>query len=315
METFLAVARHGSIRRAAAQLHITEAAASAAVAHIEKRLDAQLIAKSGRGITLTEAGRVYAEYCRTILGLMQEAEAAVRRADTGRLRIGVVATAGEYVLLRPLASFRDRYPEIEVGLSIQPRDALFLELLHHETDLVIAGRPPSDAALVVRARRPSRLVVVGSPARHPDPLTATWLLRGHGSGTRDTTLALLERLNITPPTLTLGTHGAVTAAAREGLGVTLIHGDAIESDVTAGTLEILTVEGTPLDRPWHAVTTRTPTPTARLFIDHLVNADELAQPPPAKSPEPSSRHPDTLAARNNSGTLHTRWIPADSTPG
>ncbi|WP_245713823.1 LysR family transcriptional regulator [Nocardia vaccinii] len=271
METFLAVARHGSIRRAAAQLHITEAAASAAVAHIEKQLGAKLIAKSGRGIVLTDAGRVYAEYCRSILGLMREAQAAVRRADTGRLRIGVVATAGEYVLLRPLAAFRDRYPDIEVGLSIHPRDMLFLELQHHESDLVIAGRPPHEAGLVVRARRTSRLVVVGSPGRCPDPLRATWLLRGHGSGTRATTLALLDRLQIRPPTLTLGTHGAVLAAAREGLGVTLIHGDAVESHVAAGHLEILPVEGTPLDRPWHAVTTRTPTPPARLFIDHLLH--------------------------------------------
>lgn len=275
MAAFLAVARHGSIRRAAAQLHVTEAAASAAVAHIEKQLGAKLIAKSGRGIALTDAGRVYAEYCRSILGLMQEAQAAVRRAETGRLRIGVVATAGEYVLLRPLASFRDRYPDIEVGLSIHPRDVLFLELLHHETDLVIAGRPPGDAGLVVRARRPSSLVVVGSAIRRPDPLTATWLLRGDGSGTRDTTLALLDRLQIRPPTLTLGTHGAVLAAAREGLGVTLIHGDAIESPLAAGQIEILPVEGTPLDRPWHVVTTGTPTPTARLFLEHLVAFDEL----------------------------------------
>ncbi|WP_246011321.1 LysR family transcriptional regulator [Nocardia mexicana] len=275
METFLAVARHNSIRRAAAQLHITEAATSAAVAHIEKQLGAKLIAKSGRGIALTEAGRVYAEYCRSILGLMQEAQAAVRRAETGRLRIGVVATAGEYVLLRPLVSFRDRYPEIEVGLSIQPRDILFLELLHHETDLVIAGRPPREAGLVVRARRPSRLVVVGAPGHCPDPLTATWLLRGHGSGTRETTLALLDRLQIRPPTLTLGSHGAVLAAAREGLGITLIHSDAVETDIATGILDLPPVDGTPLDRPWHAVTTRTPTPAAKLFLAHLTDPDRV----------------------------------------
>ncbi|MFG3615859.1 LysR family transcriptional regulator [Nocardia sp. NPDC047654] len=273
METFLAVARHGGIRRAAAQLHITEAAVSAAVAHIEKQLGAKLIAKSGRGITLTEAGRVYAEYCRGILGLMKEAQAAVRRAETGRLRIGVVATAGEYVLLRPLASFRRRFPDIELSLSVHPRDALFLELQHHETDLVIAGRPPRDTGLVVRARRPSSLVVVGLPEF--DPLHATWLLRGRGSGTREATLGLLDQLRIEPATLTLGSHGAVLAAAREGLGVTLIHSDAISHDLENGVLRVLPVEGTPLDRPWHAITTGTPTPTTRLFLTHLLDPAEV----------------------------------------
>ncbi len=273
METFLAVARHGSIRRAAAQLHITEAAVSAAVAHVEKQLGAKLVAKAGRGIALTEAGRVYAEYCRGILGLMNEAQAAVRRAETGRLRIGVVATAGEYVLLRPLASFRRRFPDIELSLSVHPRDALFLELQHHETDLVIAGRPPRDTGLVVRARRPSRLVVVGLPEL--DPMHTTWLLRGRGSGTREATLGLLDQLRIEPPTLTLGSHGAVLAAAREGLGVTLIHSDAISQDLQNGVLRVLQVEGTPLDRPWHAVTTRTPTPTTRLFLTHLLDSAEV----------------------------------------
>ncbi|WP_256673018.1 LysR family transcriptional regulator [Nocardia cyriacigeorgica] len=271
METFLVVSRTGSIRRAASQLHVTEAAVSAAVAHIEKQLGAKLIAKSGRGITLTEAGRVYADYCRGILGLMQEAHAAVRRAESGRLRIGVVATAGEYVLLRPLAGFRTRYPDIELSLSIHPRDVLFLELQHHETDLVIAGRPPRDAGLVTRARRPSRLVVVGPAGRACDPMRATWLLRGRGSGTREATLNLLAQLQIDPPTLTLGSHGAVLAAAREGLGVTLIHGDAVGEHLDSGALRVLPVDGTPLDRPWHAITTRNPSPTTRLFLAHLLD--------------------------------------------
>ncbi|MFF3225975.1 LysR family transcriptional regulator [Nocardia suismassiliense] len=273
METFLVVARLSSIRRAATQLHITEAAVSAAVAHIEKQLGAKLVAKSGRGIALTEAGRIYAEYCRSILGLMKEAHAAVQQAETGRLRIGVVATAGEYVLLRPLAAFRNRYPDIELSLSVHPRDVLFLELQHHETDLVIAGRPPRNTGLVIRARRPSHLIVVG--AADQDPLRTTWLLRGRGSGTRDATLTLLDQLEISPPTLTLGSHGAVLAAAREGLGVTLIHSDAVSQDLESGVLRILPVTGTPMDRPWHAITTRTPTPTTRLFLTHILDPDEV----------------------------------------
>ncbi len=274
METFLTVARLGSIRRAAAQLHVTEAAVSAAVAHVEKQLGAKLITKSGRGIALTEAGRVYAEYCRGILGMMKEAHAAVRQAEAGRLRIGVVATAGESVVLRPLASFRRRYPDVELSLSIHPRDALFLELQHHETDLVIAGRPPHDANLVIQARRPSTLVVVGA-SHLTDPNTATWLLRGHGSGTREATLALLDRLQVDPPTLTLGSHGAVIAGAREGLGITLIHSDAVGEHLESGALQTIPLPGTPLQRAWHAITTRTPTPPTRLFLAHLLDPAQV----------------------------------------
>ncbi|CAM2765546.1 LysR family transcriptional regulator [Skermania piniformis] len=273
MQTFLAVADRASVRRAAAYLHVTEAAVSAAVAQLERQLGARLITRSGRGIALTDAGRVYADYCRTILGLMQEAQAAVRRAETGRLRIGVVATAAEYVVLAPLASFRQRYPDVELSLSIHPRDLLFAELRHHEADLVIAGRPPQGTGLIIRASRPNQLVVVGAP--DADPHTATWLLRGPGSGTRDATVALLDRLQTAPPTLTLGTHGAVLAAARAGLGVTLVHRDAITDDLAAGRLVPIPMPDTPMDRPWHAVTTVTPPPAVVLFLSHLTDPDQV----------------------------------------
>ncbi len=276
MTTFLAVARHGSIRAAAESLHVTEAAVSTAVSQIERELGTKLLARSGRGITVNDAGTVYADYCRTILGLMKEARAAVQNVEAGRLRIGVVATAGEYVLLPLLTDFRDRYPNIELNLSILPRDDLFVELAHHESDVVIAGRPPHGMGFVTRARRASTLVVVGDPAHHLDADTATWLLRSDRSGTRATTLRLLEELSITPPTMTLGTAGAVVAGARAGLGITLIHADAVSDDLQAGRLEVLPVAGTPLDRPWHVITTTdTFTPAAQLFIEHITSTDQV----------------------------------------
>ncbi|MGI8901472.1 MAG: LysR family transcriptional regulator [Nocardioides sp.] len=275
MRTFLAVVDHGSVRAAATFLHVTEPAVSSAVAQIERRLATELLARDGRGVRLTEAGRVYAHYCRRILGLIDEAAAAVQTAETGRLRIGAVATASEHVLPRLLATFRQRFPEVELNLSVLPRDDLFEELAQHETDVVFAGRPPPGSGLVTRARRENTLVVVSAPGRFPDPVSATWLLRGPGSGTRDTTFGLLTQLEASPPTLTLGTHGAVVAAAREGLGVTLVHADAVGDDLETGALEQVALASTPLDRPWHVVTADTPTRSAQLFLAHVTSPDEV----------------------------------------
>ncbi len=275
MRSFLSVVEHGSIRAAAAQLHVTEPAVSAAVTQLERHLAVELLARDGRGVRLTEHGRLYADYCRRILGLVEEAETAVQTAERGRLRIGAVSTASEYVLPRLLASFWRRYPEVELSLSVLPRDSLFDELAHHETDLVFAGRPPRGSGLVTRARRKNALIVVSVPGQFRDPLTAPWLLRGPGSGTREATLGLLSRLDASPPTLTLGTHGAVLAAAREGLGVTLVHADAVGHDLGMGTLTQLPVSGTPLNRPWNLATTDAPTRAARLFLTHATNRDEM----------------------------------------
>ena len=277
MRTFLAVVDRGSVRAAAAALHVTEPAVSAAVAELDRHLGTELFARAGRGLRLTDSGRVYADYCRRILGLMEEAEAAVRTAERGRLRIGAVATASEYVLPPLLAGFRARYPEVQLSLSVLPRDELFAELTHHETDLVVAGRPARGSGLTSRARRPSKLVLVSAPGHGADPLTATWLLRGPGSGTRGTALGLLNRLDADPPTLTLGTHGAVVAAAKVGLGVTLVHADAVRADLASGELVELPVRHTPVDRPWHVTTAETPTRSAQLFLRYITSVDEIGE--------------------------------------
>lgn len=275
LRTFLAVADTGSVRAAAQALHVTPPAVSAAVTALERELGAPLVVRSGRGIRLSEAGGTFASYCRRLLGLLEEAALVVRQADQSRLRLGSVATASEFVLAPLMASFARRYPHVELTLSVHPRDELFDELRHHQIDLVLAGRPPQGSEFVTRARRPTSLIVVGAPSMAdigrtgPAALAHTWLLRGPGSGTRETTLALLDRLQSAPPTLTLGTHGAVLAAVREGLGVTLVHADAVAAELARGDLVVFPLPGTPLKRPWHLSSRPGGAGAADLFVAHV----------------------------------------------
>lgn len=276
LRTFLAVADLGSVRAAATQLHVSEPAVSTAVGHLARHLGVDLLVASGRGIRLSAAGEVYADYCRRVLGLLEEAESAVRRADTGRLRIGAVATASESVLPRLLATFRARFPGVDISVSVEPRDDLFAALALHQSDLVIAGRPPRASGLVTRATRANSLILVGRHGVDQPPETATWLLRGPGSGTRETCLSFLSQHQWDPPLLTLGTQGACVAGAREGLGVTLVHADAIPRDPGSVGLAVVPVRGLPLDRPWHVVTNPGPVPAARLFVEHLCDPEQSA---------------------------------------
>lgn len=266
MQTFLAVVDRGSVRAAAEALHVTPPAVSAAVTAMERELGARLFVKAGRGITPTEAGRSFADSCRTMLGMLEEARDGVREAERSRLRIGAVESASEVVLPRLMAAFVRRHPTVELSLSVLPRDDLFARAAHHELDVVLAGRSPRGSDLVSRASRPNELVLVASPALRGDPLTMTWLLRGPGSGTRGSSRTLLAQLDARPRLLTLGTHGAVVAAAREGLGATLVHAEAVRRDLEAGRLVVLPLPGTPLDRPWHLTTPRQLSRAGRLFV-------------------------------------------------
>jgi LysR family transcriptional regulator, low CO2-responsive transcriptional regulator len=269
LQTFLAVYESGSVRAAAECLHVTPPAVSAAISALEAALGAPLFAKAGRGIVPTDAGTTFAAYVRKILGLLTEAAGAVHEADRGRLRIGAVATASEYVLPRLMASFTEEHPHVELSLSVLPRDELFALAFDHAVDVVLAGRPPRGSGLVTRARRANQLVVVGRPEMTADPLTTTWLLTGAGSGTRDTTMSLLTRLQAAPPLLTLGSSGAAVAAARQGLGVTLVHEEAVRGQLDSGDLAQYAVRGTPLDRPWHLCTAAEPTAATRVFLRHV----------------------------------------------
>jgi LysR family transcriptional regulator, low CO2-responsive transcriptional regulator len=280
LENFLAVVDSGSARAAAQRLSVTESAVSASLAALQREVGVALFERHGRGLRLTEAGRVFADYARRILGLMSEGVAATRqgaRAELGRVRLGTVATAGEYLVPGLLAPFRRRYPRVEVTLDVTVRDRVFALLADYQLDVVIAGRPLQGRGLTTRATRPNKLIVVAAPGEVPDLALATWLLREPGSGTRDTALALIDSLQIEPPTLALGSHGAVVASAALGLGVTVVSADAVAQQLQRGELQQIAVPGTPLDRPWHAVTGSAPTATAQLFLRHLVDRDQVGQ--------------------------------------
>lgn len=275
LQTFVAVYETGSVRSAAEGLHVTPPAVSTTMAALESALGVTLFDKAGRGIAPTDAADIFVGYARKLLGLVTEAAAAVHEADRGRVRIGAVATASEYLLPRPMASFVATHPHVELSLSVLRRDEVFSLAANHAIDVVIAGRPPRGTGLVTRARRPNRLILVGSPDRKMDPLTTTWLLTGLGSGTRETTLSLLSQLQAAPPLLTLGTTGAALAAARHGLGVTLVPEEAARPHLDSGELTTYAVSGTPLERPWHLCTMSEPTAATRLFLQHVCDPNQV----------------------------------------
>jgi DNA-binding transcriptional LysR family regulator len=101
-----------------------------------------------------------------------------------------------------------------------------------------------------------------------------WLLREPGSGTRATTEELFEELGIAPPTLTLGSNGAVRASAQVNLGVTLISRDAVSRELAEANLEEWRREGLLRQRAWHLVGRAGEglPATAALFVSHLVGA-------------------------------------------
>jgi DNA-binding transcriptional LysR family regulator len=282
LRALVELADTGSVRGAAERLVVTESSISSAVRALSAEIGIALLDRDGRGVKLTAAGQRYVEYARRILGLHDEAILAARgEADpeNGSVRLAAVTTAGELLIPAALASFRAKYPGVVLHLEVASRNAVWPMLARHEVDLVVAGRPPDDLRKKTRVRAvsPNTLVVVGPPAAAIDfePSSATWLLREPGSGTRAATTALLDDLDVSPPLLVLGSHGAVVAAAVAGLGVTLVSRQAVQVQLDSGALVEIPVPGTPLKRPWHLVSQIAPTMSTELLVKHLVGHREL----------------------------------------
>lgn len=296
LRTFLAVADAGSVRGAAEELVVTQAAVSASLASLQKSLAVALVVPEGRGLRLTPAGMIYAQYARRALGLLAEAAIAAAAAadpERGELRIAAVTTAGEQIAPGLVGEYRRRYPQAGVRLEVGNRDMVHALLDRHAVDLIIGGRPEPGWDVTVHAVRPHELVVVAAPELTQAALAArtggsaagsgrpgeaaepgadagpggsdaadwlvawlsrqTWLLREPGSGIRASTAALLADLDISPPTLVVGSNGAIRECARAGLGVTLLSRDFVAADLAGRTLTVLGVPGTPLHRDWYLV--------------------------------------------------------------
>jgi DNA-binding transcriptional LysR family regulator len=217
LRSFVEVASTGSVRQAAAHLVVSQPAVSAAVAALQRDLGVPLVAREGRGLELTPAGRVFAGYARQVLGLLDEARVAAAgqlSPERGRVRLAAVTTAGEHVLPPYLAAFRTRCPEAEVTLEVGNRSRVWELLGYREVDLVIGGRPPADGRYATLATRPNRLVVVApaEPAAH----------RSFGAGSHQLGLSA-ERTrwgtDAPVPLIAVGRDAPLAAGARRDVGV------------------------------------------------------------------------------------------------
>jgi DNA-binding transcriptional LysR family regulator len=297
LRSFLAVADRGSVRAAAEELVVTQAAVSASVAALQKSLGVALVTPDGRGLRLTDAGASYARYARRILGLLDEAgRAAAAAADPerGELWIAAVTTAAEQIVPPILGGFRRRHPQTGVRLEAGNRDRVRSLLDRHQADLVLTGRPEPAWDVTVHAVRAHELVVVAAPDLATAALAdsgqdagtllpwlarQTWLLREPGSGTRASTDALLADLDITPLTLMVASNVAIRESAQVGLGVTLLSRDAVAAELAAGKLAELPVPGTPLHRDWYLAARPGPLPPpAAHLVAHALRAGGFRSP-------------------------------------
>lgn len=141
---FWTVAREGSITRACKLLHVTQPAISTQLHKLEEQLGEPLFAKHGRGLVLTDAGRVAFQYADEIFSLGRELSETIRGRPTGkpiRLTVGVTDAFPKLLAYRILAPALRMDPPVHLVLQDDRPERLFAGLSIKELDLVLTDAP------------------------------------------------------------------------------------------------------------------------------------------------------------------------------
>lgn len=163
LKTFVDVVEAGSLSGAAERLKVAKSVVSRRLKTLESRLGAQLLVRTTRRQSLTEAGEEFYERCRTVLAELEAAEGSVTESEDalcGRLRITAPQSFGLMHVTPAILEFMARHPDLLIDLDLNDR---LVDLAREGFDMAIRIGALKDSTL--RARRLSRvrMTVCASP--------------------------------------------------------------------------------------------------------------------------------------------------------
>lgn len=166
---FETIAEIGHLGRAADKLNRSQPALTKSIQRLEQSLGARLFQKDGRGIKLTEVGRLLLIRSKQLQLSISQTEREVRdhaNGLIGNIRLGCAASMAEYLLPRLAASLLERAPEVRLSLSIAQDDVLRSSLKSGQLDAIISPLGADDPQLVTYPILQDEAVVVAS-VEHP----------------------------------------------------------------------------------------------------------------------------------------------------
>jgi DNA-binding transcriptional LysR family regulator len=275
LRIFVAVAERLHMTQAARALRVTQSAASAAVAALESRHGVLLFNRVGRGLELSQAGRVFLPEAKAVLA---RAEAASRALDElaglerGSIAIAASQTVANYWLPERLTAFARAHPALTISFTVANTRQVAQAVLDGLADIGFVEGVVENEALKAAVIGGDRLSLYGAPD-HPlvgakivgveDLRAAQWVMREPGSGTRAWFEAELAARGVAPGALKvlleLPSNEAVLAAAARGGSLAAASDLAAAPHIAAGTLKRAPFDL--VERQFHALVHRERVPS------------------------------------------------------
>lgn len=137
---FYVVAKHKHMTKASEELHISQPAISQSIKKLEEQLDGTLFLRSNKGMELTEEGKMFYEYVKGALDLINNAEnefTSFKDLSKGEIKIGCSSTLTKLILLDTLKEFHIEFPNINVNITNDLTTNLINDLKLGKLDFVI----------------------------------------------------------------------------------------------------------------------------------------------------------------------------------
>lgn len=274
LRAFTAVVRHGSVKRAAAELHVSESAVSLHVGQLRKELGDKLFHRTAAGLAFTPGGLRLASRSAELLGLQDRTILEVSQAGRGRrmLRVAASSLFAEHAAPGLLGLFGARAADLDVELSVSTPERFGSLLLTRAADVVIGPEPGGlDAAVVSRPVMNYQIILVAGPEH---PLAGahagasrlreqTWLLGPSAVAGLGAVPALLRRLGVPEDRQQIfQSHAAAVEEAKRGKGVAPALSFVVAQDLDRGQLARVAGPHLPIDGVWHTLRLESSAPVA-----------------------------------------------------
>ena len=282
LEAFLQVARHRSFSRAAEALFLTQPSVTARIQTLERELGERLFERSGRSVTLTDAGRAFMPHAQRALTAVQEgtdAIEAVRHGDVGSIRIGASSSIASYALPGIIRRFREARPRVHIHLSTGTTEEVIELLLAGENHVAITRFAQhseieslhlynDDLALVVPPRHP---LAVRSRVNVADVGREPFIFFERSSSYHSLIYSMFLRVGVVPESvMELDSMETTKYMVEAGLGIAVLPARFVEREIQQGSL--VKIEIRDMEQPTqrevglHVLRTRALTPPLKDFL-------------------------------------------------
>ncbi|ASK67680.1 LysR family transcriptional regulator [Shewanella bicestrii] len=247
---FVTVVECGSFSAAGQKLGLSKSAISKRITQLEQHLGIQLLQRTTRSLSLTDAGARYFEYIRPAVLLTQEGLDAIselQQTPKGNLRISVPMVFGRLYIAPLIAEFLKRYPDIQLQMQMDDKTT---DLIAGGFDLAIRIGELPDSSLIARKIAPCFSVICASPAylaQHGLPMVPSELTQHNclfysyfQDGVEWSFQSPDGMQRIQPKgNYQVNNSDAIHRACLDGLGIANLPRFIVESDLQAGRLQTI----------------------------------------------------------------------------